>query len=83
MPASALGTYGVDLALELLEQIRLTCDPDAHGRPSKPVRREVSNSQVWSGDRRRATKGGQSAQKRRATSAMTASRADIGAELST
>jgi hypothetical protein len=29
MPASALGTYGVDLALELLEQIRLTCDPDS------------------------------------------------------
>jgi hypothetical protein len=30
MAANALRNYDVDRALELLEQIRSTCDPDAH-----------------------------------------------------
>lgn len=31
MAANALRNYDVDRALELLEQIRVTCDPDAGG----------------------------------------------------
>jgi hypothetical protein len=36
MAANALRNYDVDRALELLEQIRFTCDPDVR-RPGVPA----------------------------------------------